>query len=109
MTEVSRRQLLARCGFGFGTLALADLLARQRALASDASPPAPPSLNPLAPRPPPFPAKAKAVIWIFVNGGPSQVDTWDYKPELARHDGKPLPGLDKNTGFFTTQVGPLMK
>jgi hypothetical protein len=44
-----------------------------------------------------------------MNGGPSQVDTWDYKPELARRDGQELQGFDKSTGFFTDQVGPLMK
>ena len=68
-----------------------------------------PRLNPLAPRPRHFPAKAKSVIWLFMNGGPSQVDTWDYKPELAKRDGQELDGFDKNTGFFTGQVGPLMK
>ena len=71
--------------------------------------PAAPSVNPLAPRPGHFPAKAKSVIWLFMNGGPSQVDTWDYKPELAKRDGQELKGFDKNTGFFTDQVGPLMK
>ena len=65
--------------------------------------------NPLAPRAGHFPAKAKSVIWLFMNGGPSQVDTWDYKPELAKRDGQELKGFDKNTGFFTDQVGPLMK
>ena len=65
--------------------------------------------NPLAPHAGNFPAKAKSVIWLFMNGGPSQVDTWDYKPELAKRDGKELAGFDKNTGFFTDQVGPLMK
>src|SRR5262249_6146210 len=44
-----------------------------------------------------------------MTGGPSQGDAWDYKPELARRDGKELPGFDKNTGFFTAQVGPLMR
>ena len=67
------------------------------------------SVNPLAPRPAHFPAKAKTVIWLFMNGGPSQVDTWDYKPELEKRDGQELKGFDKNTGFFTEQVGPLMK
>ncbi len=99
---ISRRDLLARCGAGIGSLALADLLVR-------AEPKASASLNPLAPKPPHFKAKAKAVIWIFVNGGHSQVDTWDYKPELIKQDGKPLPNLDKNTGFFTNAIGPLMK
>jgi Protein of unknown function (DUF1501) len=101
----TRRDLLARCGAGIGSLALVDLLVRQSALGADAKA----SLNPLSPRPPHFPAKAKAVIWIFVNGGHSQVDTWDYKPELIKQDGKPLPNFDKSTGFFTNAVGPLMK
>jgi Protein of unknown function (DUF1501) len=103
----SRRQLLARCGAGIGSLALADLLSRNGLLAADDKPKADP--NPLAPRKSHFPAKAKAVIWIFVNGGHSQVDTWDYKPELVKQDGKPLPNFDKTTGFFPGQVGPLMK
>jgi Protein of unknown function (DUF1501) len=55
------------------------------------------------------PAQAKAVIWIFINGGHSQVDTWDYKPELIRRDGQQLPGFDPSTGFFIHDVGPLMK
>ncbi len=66
-------------------------------------------INPMAPRAGNFAAKAKSVIWLFMNGGPSQVDTWDYKPELTKCDGKELEGFDKNTGFFTDQVGPLMK
>jgi hypothetical protein len=49
------------------------------------------------------------VIWLFINGGPSQVDTWDYKPELEKQDGKELQGFDQFTGFFSKQVGPLMK
>jgi len=52
--------------------------------------------NPLAPRPPHFPAKAKRVIHIFANGGPSQVDTFDPKPALTKYHGKPLP-LDLKT------------
>jgi hypothetical protein len=102
---LTRRQLLARCGAGFGTLALADLL-----LAEDrgAKPPGS-SVNPLAPKESHFKATAKAVIWIFVNGGHSQVDTWDYKPELQKRDGQELPGFDRHTGFFINAVGPLMK
>jgi hypothetical protein len=99
----SRRQFLARAGNGFGLLALGSLLA-QEGLAAPESP-----LDPLAPKRPHFLAKAKSVIWLFMNGGPSHVDTWDYKPELEKRDGQELKGFDKNTGFFTDQVGPLMK
>ncbi|MGD9647749.1 MAG: DUF1501 domain-containing protein [Pirellulales bacterium] len=107
----SRREFLRHCGNGFGLIGLAGLLAAEGRAAttigsSSASELAP---NPLSPRPPHFAAGARAVIWLFMNGGPSQVDTWDHKPELARRDGQELPGFDKNTGFFTEQVGPLMK
>ncbi|MGE3316891.1 MAG: DUF1501 domain-containing protein [Planctomycetaceae bacterium] len=71
--------------------------------------PVPAYVNPLAPKSGHFPSKTKSDIWLFMNGGPSQVDTWDYKPELAKRDGKELEGFDKNTGFFTEQVGPVMK
>ncbi len=104
----SRRSFLKRAGSGFGLLALAGLLESEGLLtipaqADDRA------LHPMAPRPSHFPAKAKSVIWLFKNGGPSQVDTWDYKPALEEWDGKELPGFDKNTGFFVDQVGPLMK
>jgi hypothetical protein len=95
----SRREFLRRAGGGLGLLALADLLHAEESR----------STNPLAPKKPHFPAKAKAVIWLFMNGGPSHVDTWDYKPELEKRDGQELPGFDPNTGFFNQQVGPLMK
>src|SRR5262249_13475237 len=67
------------------------------------------AVNPLAPKRPHFPARARSVIWLFMNGGPSHVDTWDYKPELAKRDGQELAGFDKATGFFADQGGPLMK
>ncbi|MFM7041234.1 MAG: DUF1501 domain-containing protein, partial [Planctomycetaceae bacterium] len=71
----------------------------------------PPGLgdDPLTPRPSHFPGRAKAVIWLFINGGPSHVDTFDYKPELAKRDGQPLEGFDPKTGFFAGAVGGLMK
>ncbi|HEY2911462.1 MAG TPA: DUF1501 domain-containing protein, partial [Gemmataceae bacterium] len=96
----SRREFLRRAGGGLGMLALTDLLAR----GDDHSSP-----NPLAPHASHFPAKAKSVIWLFMNGGPSHVDTWDHKPELDKRDGQELKGFDPNTGFFNGQVGPLMK
>jgi hypothetical protein len=104
----SRRDFLRRTGNGFGLLALAALLDQDKLLArSGGAEQAAP--NPLAPKPPHFAAKAKSTIWLFMNGGPSHVDTWDYKPELAKRDGQELKGFDKNTGFFTDQVGPVMK
>jgi hypothetical protein len=95
---------LQRAGCGFGALALAGLLQQERMLATPS-----PSINPLAPRSPHFAARAKSVIWLFINGGPSHVDTWDYKPELERLHGQRLENFDPNTGFFTAQVGPIMK
>lgn len=102
----TRRDLLRRAGAGAGLLGLAALLRDQGLLLPSAM--AAPG-DPMAPRPPAFPARAKSVIWLFMNGGPSQVDTWDYKPELGRRDGQALDGFDAKTGFFTEAVGPLMK
>jgi hypothetical protein len=103
----SRRDFLRRSGQGIGLLALADMLSAETAQGAGSL--GARSLNPLAPQPSHFAAKAKSVIWLFMNGGQSQVDTWDYKPELAKRDGKELEGFDKNTGFFANSVGPLMK
>jgi hypothetical protein len=106
----SRRAFLQRAGVGFGVVALAGLLDKQGLLTGAAEAGGDNRLlHPLAPRPAHFPARARAVIWLFINGGPSHVDTWDYKPELERCDGQELRGFDRNTGFFTDQVGPLMK
>src|SRR5437773_2781206 len=104
---LSRRDFLKQVGNGFGMLALAGVLDQEALLAPSAT--AAEAGNPLAPKQAHFPAKAKSVIWLFMNGGPSHVDTWDYKPELAKRDGQEFKGFDKNTGFFTDQVGPLMK
>ena len=100
----SRRAFLQRTGSGLGMLAMMGILGDQELLANTET-----SINPLAPHPAHFAAKAKSVIWLFMNGGPSQVDTWDYKPELEKRHGQELPGFDKNTGFFVGQDGPLMK
>jgi hypothetical protein len=80
---MTRRDMLRSCGIGFGSLALAALLNQNGRAASSA--------DPLAPRAPHFPPRAKRVIFLFMHGGPSQVDTFDYKPLLQRDDGKPLP------------------
>jgi len=103
---INRREMLRRAGGGAGLLALAGLLQETGLLLPSARAA---TINPLAPHAPHFAAKAKSVIWLFMNGGPSQMDTWDYKPELGRQNGKELEGFDKKTGFFTEAVGPLMK
>ena len=106
----SRRQWLSRAGAGAGMLGLAALLQDERLLGNAAyAATSGKALNPLAPKPQHFPGKAKRVIWLFINGGPSHVDTWDYKPELIKRDGQELPGFDRFTGFFANAVGPLMK
>src|SRR5687767_7510351 len=104
----SRRAFLKRTGSGFGLAVLASILSDQNLLAAP-TPPAASEINPLAPKRPHFAAKAKSVIWLFMNGGQSQVDTWDYKPALEKAHGQELAGFDKNTGFFTNDVGPLLK
>src|SRR4051812_10090608 len=103
----TRRELLWKAGGGFGLIGLAGLLQAEGLLetaSADTADLATRSLNPMAPRPPHVAARAKRVIWLFVNGGPSQVDTWDYKPALAKWDGKSIKEFDPNfkntTGFF---------
>src|SRR5579883_271791 len=82
----SRREFLHSAGSGFGALALAALAAEE-SRASEAAP----ITDPLAPRSPPQKASAKAVVFLFMEGGPSHVDLFDPKPELTRQNGKPLP------------------
>lgn len=82
---LSRRELLMRCGMGFGAIALGNLVVgAQKATAAAA--------DPLLARAAPLPAKAKHVIHLFMNGGPSHVDTFDPKPALAKYAGQALPG-----------------
>ena len=110
---ISRRDLLCRSGNGFGALALAGLLGSDffagQSYAADG---VTPYTNPLAPKAPPLAAKAKSVIFLFMYGGPSQVDTFDYKPKLYELDGKTIPvktfgrGGHKNEGRV---VGPQWK
>jgi hypothetical protein len=83
---LTRREMLHRCGMGFGAIALGDLILRaQTATASS-------STDPLLAHAPHFTPKAKRVIHLFMNGGPSHVDTFDPKPALSKYAGKPLPG-----------------
>ena len=77
---------LASCGPGYDNAVIADVVHDQQAAPDGLA------LHPLAPRSGHFPGKARAVIWLFINGGPSHVDTWDYKPELAKRDGQDNAG-----------------
>ena len=86
---LTRRDFLDRCCSGMGTLALSSLLAAQDRRIDP--------IDPLAARLPAFAPKAKRVIFLFQYGGPSQVDTWDYKPELLRLHGQPVPASLKGT------------
>jgi hypothetical protein len=103
----TRREFLWETGAGFTGLALSGLLQADGAFASTT-----PLTNPLAPKPAHFSAKAKSVIFLFMYGGPSQVDTFDYKPNLYALDGKTIPvntfgrGGKKNEGRV---VGPKWK
>lgn len=102
----SRREFLRLAGGGMGMLALNAILCDQGLAAAAGSELGP---NPMAARTPHFPARAKSVIWLFMNGGPSHIDTFDHKPELDKAHGKTLEGFDATTGFFDTAVGPLLK
>ena len=93
----TRREFLWQAGGGFVGTALTYLLAQDgflpKAMAGKSE------ASPLAPRQPHFPAKAKSCIFLFMYGGPSQVDLWDPKPELNKHTGEPMPNLDHDPLF----------
>lgn len=90
MTLISRREALLRSGTGFGSLALADLMANESKAEVE-------KMDPLAPKQAHYPSKAKHVVHLFMNGGPSQVDTFDPKPMLDKYHGKPLPDTNLRT------------
>lgn len=83
----TRRHFFHDCAVGIGKIALASLLCeslRRTAIAD-------PAANPLAPKPPHFPPKVRSVIYLFMAGGPSQLELFDYKPALLKYDGQPIP------------------
>src|SRR5438477_12579123 len=80
----TRREMLLRSGAGFGALALSYLLRNDALFANDPH-------HTVTPRPPHFPGRAKSVIFLFMEGGPSHVDLFDPKPLLTKLDGKPVP------------------
>ena len=92
----TRREFLEKTGMGMGAMSLASILgmgmhAQSRGALGDLGQK---PLNPLSPKQPQFKVKAKAIIHLFASGGPSQVDTWDPKPELTKYNDKTIPGHD---------------
>lgn len=97
---VSRREMLTTCAGGFGALAMTALMG-DRTFAST---------SPLAPKPPHFPPKARNVIFLYMDGGPSQVDTFDYKPMLAKYDGQdPRQAMGRLEPTQFNSIGRVMK
>lgn len=96
----NRRDFLKQAGAGFGMLALADLLGGERLLADDGAAP----IEAASVRSAHFPAKAKSIVWLFMEGAPSAVDLFDPKPELTRRDGQRM-----KIDVFNGNPGPLMK
>jgi hypothetical protein len=113
--HISRRDFWFQAGMGIGGLALIDLLSRDRLLAAEPPDTAARCLgsegvkdSPFSPKPPHFKPRAKQVIHLFMSGGVSQVDTFDYKPDLGKYHGVPLEGKGEirvRQGY----PGPLMK
>src|SRR5258708_16568653 len=102
----NRREFLLQAGGGLGGIALSYLLARD-GYAADKKAPA--AANPLAIKQPHFPGKAKSVIFMFMVGGPSQMDLFDPKPDLVKWQGKPLPAsFGKPVSQFTNGETPLL-
>src|SRR5437868_95084 len=94
---ITRRTMLRRSAGGFGYLALQAMLGKMQAQAETAT-----TQNPLAAKPPHFPARAKRIVFLFMKGGPSHVDTFDPKPLLQRDDGKPYPFQQPRVQFAQT-------
>jgi hypothetical protein len=101
LQAASRREFLEKAGLGFGALAAEFLLQRDAVAAST---------NPFAAKPPHFAARAKHVIFLFMHGGPSHVDTFDPKPLLAKLDGPTVPPSFGKVDFQFTRMdrAPLM-
>jgi hypothetical protein len=97
--DITRRWFFKQCGVGLGSIALGNLL-QASGWASPAA-----LANPLAPKQPHFPAKAKRVIFLFMAGAPSHLELFDYKPELAKYNGK-LPPAELLKGYRAAFINP---
>jgi len=104
---VTRRHFFRDCGIGLGSIAVASLL-KEDLIAGGSQSPKGPTAGPLAPKQPHFAAKAKRVIYLFQAGAPSQLDLFDYKPELTKYNGKSVPQdlvKDINYAFIRPDAG----
>src|SRR5438045_3238926 len=104
LRDITRRHFFSKCGMGLGSIALASLLGEQRMFGAEDLR----LVNPMAPKPPHFAAKAKNVIFLFMAGGPSQLELFDYKPGLAKWDGK-LPPAELLKGYRAAFIDPRSK
>ena len=86
LRSLTRRHFFSKCAVGLGSVALASLLNGQKLRAAEPALP-----NPLAPKAPHFPARAKNIIYLYMAGGPSQLEMFDYKPKLVELNGQPIP------------------
>ncbi len=93
--QTSRREMISLGGYGLGALAVSSLCSPHLAQAAVPNPQ--------------VTSRAKSVIWLVMNGGQSHVDTWDYKPQLAKSNGSKLEGFDNEVGFFPQKVGAIMQ
>jgi hypothetical protein len=101
--ELGRRDFLFRLGGGVGSLALSSLLFQDGVFAAEEA------ADPLAPKTPPLPSKAKSCIFLFMYGGPSQMDTFDPKPTLARYHGRAVTRIDEGSSQNLIYVGSPFK
>src|ERR1700755_1035585 len=85
LQDLTRRHFFSQCSMGLGSIALASMLAEEKLSAASAS------RDPLSPRKPHFQPRAKNVIYLFMAGGPSQLEMFDYKPKLVEFNGQPIP------------------
>src|SRR3954469_12858482 len=97
---ITRRHFFSQCALGLGSIALGSLLGDQRSFGADLK-----LANPFTPKAPHFPARAKNIIYLFMAGGPSQLEMFDYKPKLVELNGQPIPESfvkDKRFAFMDT-------
>jgi hypothetical protein len=106
---LDRRHFLQHAGNGLAGIALASLLGKNRAQGAAPIRPAIPPAHPLAARPPHFAPKAKRVLVMFCSGAVSHLDSFDWKPELLRMDGRPMPGAKENFLTFQGENGNLVR